>query len=260
WFRCDGNEDLRGDSAAGDLRSEQYRQIDSEFVYLKLPRFNQGDVDRLDSLIRVNHSVIYHTRNLIIDLRGNPGGNAASSPKMIQLIYTNPIVYPPWQYRSSPEYIRSKEAVVADLKKNDPYHKLLSAESLLDRLRDHPGELVFAGDSMIRKADSVSRYPERVAFLIDRDAGSSSEFFTFEGKQSRKVTLFGQNTAGAMDYGEDQSFSLSCGKYLIFIPWGRNGWIERFHYRIDNIGFKPDVVIPSDCGDWIDFVRKYWAK
>jgi hypothetical protein len=63
-----------------------------------------------------------------------------------------------------------------------------------------------------------------------------------------------------MDYGEAQNINLSCGQYLLSIPWGRNGWIERFGFRIDNIGFIPDVRIPSTEPDWVQFVVDYWSN
>jgi hypothetical protein len=41
-------------------------------------------------------------------------------------------------------------------------------------------------------------------------------------------------------------------------PWGRNGWVKDF--RIDKVGFKPDVSIPEGEKDWVDFVQKYYAE
>ncbi|WP_214229578.1 S41 family peptidase [Pedobacter sp. B4-66] len=237
-----------------------FKVIDSESSYLKLGKFNQEDVAKLDSLIRANSSIIQKSRNLIIDLRGNPGGNGSSSEEMIRLIYTNPIIYPAWQYRSSAYMIAAKQAFVSELSKNDPYHMLKSQQQLLTNLTMNQGQLVSTGDSIVRTIDSIPHHPQRIAFLINRGSGSSAEFFTFEGKQSKKVMLFGEPTAGVMDYGEAQSINLSCGQYVISVPWGRNGWINRFGYRIDNVGFKPDVAIPASEQDWIGFVMKYWRK
>ncbi len=259
WYR-NNSPGVQAEVSDGNVESVQFKRLNKGFVYLKLGRFNEQDVSKFDSLVAANRSVIYQSRNLIIDLRGNPGGDAGSSQEMIQLIYTHPIIYPAWQYRSSPEFIESKRKYVAELEKKDPYKQLESQQLLLKRLLDHPGQLVSGGDSIVRTVDSIARYPERVAFLIDKGAGSSAEFFTFEGKQSKKVTLFGTSTKGVMDYGEAQSLNLSCGQYIIAVPWGRNGWIERFGFRIDNIGFKPDVPIPGDEQDWIQFVVKYWSK
>lgn len=51
-----------------------------------------------------------------------------------------------------------------------------------------------------------------------------------------------------MDYGSDQDFRICDGIYNLATPWGRNGWVKDF--RIDNVGFKPDVRIPEGEKDW----------
>jgi len=259
WYRKDSKGRLL-DTQNKNTEAVSFKVLDNQSVYLRLGRFNQNDVAKLDSLIRANRHAIQTSKNLIIDLRDNPGGNGSSSEEMIRLIYTNPILYPAWQYRSSEYIIAAKQAFISELAKNDPYHIKESQQKLLNNLAKHPGQLVSTGDSIIRTVDSTTHNLERIAFLIDRGSGSSSEFFTFEGKQSKKVMLFGQPTAGVMDYGEAQSINLSCGQYVISVPWGRNGWIEKFGYRIDHIGFKPDVVIPVSEKDWIGFVTSYWRK
>lgn len=259
WYRNDKDSNL-GDAKSESEEAVIFKALNKDFVYLKLGQFNQTQVDKLDSLLRANKAIIQNTKNLILDLRGNTGGNSSSSEEMIKLIYTNPIIYPAWKYRSSPDLIRAKKEVLNELSKNDPYKMLESQQRLLQRLVKHPGQLVSGGDSIVRTVDSIGRHPERVALLVDKRTGSSSEFFAFEGKQSKKVTLFGENTAGAMDYGEVQNINLSCGQYRVSIPWGRNGWIERFGFRIDNIGFIPDVPIPSTEPDWVQFVVDYWSK
>jgi Peptidase family S41 len=238
----------------------QYKKLSKDFVYLKLGHFYQREVNEFDSLIKANRTVIYSTKNLIIDLRGNPGGNTNASQEMIQLIYTNPIIYPAWQYKSAPGMITETKNDVAELTKEDPYHRLADQKNLLQELEKHPGELVSSGDSIVRTLDSVSKFPETVAFLIDKKSGSSSEFFIFEGKQSKKVTLFGTNSAGVMDYGDAHSVPLSCGEYQLYVAWGRNGWIKRFGFHMNNTGFKPDVQIPKKEEDWIQFVIKYRTK
>lgn len=259
WYRNYKGSQLE-DAKAESEEAVVFKVLNQDFVYLKLGKFNQIEVEKFDSLLRINKTIIRNTKNLILDLRGNPGGNSNSSEEMIKLIYTNPIIYPAWKYRSSPDLIRAKKEVLAELSKNDPYKRFESQQRLLQRLLKYPGKLVSGGDSIVRTVDTIGRQPERVALLVDKGSGSSAEFFAFEGKQSKKVTLFGENTAGAMDYGEVQNINLSCGQYLVSIPWGRNGWIERFGFRIDNIGFTPDVPIPSKEHDWVQFIVDYWSK
>ncbi|MBC8152388.1 MAG: hypothetical protein H7Z72_05710, partial [Bacteroidetes bacterium] len=95
--------------------SVELKPLNSEYVYVKLARFNQQEVDKLDSLLRANAKLLASTPNLIFDLRGNSGGNAGTSEEMIKVIYTNPVVYPAWDYRSSAERIK---AAAKDLEAN----------------------------------------------------------------------------------------------------------------------------------------------
>lgn len=239
----------------------EFRPLNANYLYIKLAVFNQTEVDRLDSLLRANTSLLARTSHVIIDLRGNGGGNASTSDEMIKLIYTNPVIYPSWDYRSSPEIIKAKEKVHVDYEKDTITNAFFYQRSkqLLRGLRTNPSKLVRDGDDLVRTASvDTSQYPKHIAFLIDKGCASSTEFFVFEGKQSKKVTLFGQNTMGVMDYGEDQDFGLCDGLFSLAIPWGRNGWVRQ--YRIDTVGFAPDVRIPPNETDWIQFVQRYYQN
>lgn len=261
WYRNDEAGPLQKVKAESEEKVF-FKVLKKDFVYLKLGAFNQIQVDKLDSLIVANKAIIRTTKNLIIDLRGNGGGNSGSSHEMLKLIYTNPVVYPPFKYRSSEDLIVEVKGEIAALSANDPNKLLASKRLYLQKIMENPGQLVSTGDSMVRRVDTIERYPERVALLVDKGSASSSEYFTFEGKQSKKVTIFGTNTSGGMDYGNAHNHQLTCSRYRIQIqvPWSRNGWIDRFGFRIDNIGFAPDVRIPSAETDWLQFVVNYWSK
>ncbi|MBD2754934.1 S41 family peptidase [Spirosoma validum] len=239
----------------------EVKPLNADYVYVKLAVFNQREVDKLDSLLRANASLIAKTPNLIFDVRGNGGGNASTSEEMVKLIYTNPIIYPAWDYRSSPERIRATEKELKAYQKDTITNAFFyqRAKQLLRQMQAKPGELVREGDDLTRTSDAdPAANPKRVALLTNKGCGSSTEYFVFEGKQSKKVTLFGTNTYGVMDYGSDQNFDLCDGTFNLATPWGRNGWVRQ--YRIDNVGFAPDVPIPSTEKDWVGFVQNYYQK
>ncbi|WP_254561090.1 S41 family peptidase [Dyadobacter diqingensis] len=235
-----------------------FKQLDKDFIYLKLAAFDQREVGKLDSMLLANKELLAKTPYLIFDLRGNGGGNTSTSDEMAKLIYTNPIIYPVWDYRSSDEHIRSMERYVKSMKDTTAsYYQ--RARKLLGKLKSNPGQMVNTGEDFTRSFDiDPKSYPQHIAFLMDKRSGSSTEFYIFEGKQSKKVTLFGTNSYGVMDYGSDQNFDLCDGIFNLATPWGRNGWVKDF--RIDNIGFKPDVRIPANEKDWVAFVQRYYLK
>ncbi len=72
-----------------------------------------------------------------------------------------------------------------------------------------------------------------------------------------RVTTFGENTMGAIDYLNtfqitfpSQKYVMSLATFKRYIPPGQN--------PIDPTGIKPDVEIPAQHQDWIEFVRKYY--
>jgi hypothetical protein len=235
-----------------------FRQLNQDYIYLRLAAFDQREVDKLDSLLIANKALLAKTPYVIIDLRGNGGGNTSTSDEMIRLIYTNTLTYPSWEFRSSPEYIASLEKDLKSQKDTTDVFYIRNKQQL-KALKENPGKLVSAGEDFTRSSDAnPTANPQHVAFLIDKGCGSATEFFIFEGKQSKKVTLFGANSHGVMDYGNQQSFELCDGTFNLAVPWGRNGWVRDF--RIDNVGFAPDVRIPENETDWIAFVQRYYAQ
>ncbi len=252
----------QGATASQDnaVRTElvQFKQLNDSFLYLKLGVFNQREVNQVDSILIANKALLAKTPYLIIDLRGNGGGNTGTSDEMAKLIYTNPIVYPSWDYRSSREHIASKEKELKSQKDTtNLYHA--RAQRLLKAMKENPGKLVTDGEDLQRTYDiDPKAYPQHIAFLIDKGCGSATEFFIYEGKQSKKVTTFGANSHGVMDYGLDQDLDLCDGTFSLAVPWGRNGWVREF--RIDNVGFAPDVRIPASEKDWTVFVQRYYAE
>jgi hypothetical protein len=259
WYRS-GTVSRNEANADIDPMRVEFKQINPDFIYLKLGSFMQRHVNKLDSLVKTNYSAISQTKHLIIDLRGNSGGDGHTSNELFQLIYTDPVIYPSSQIKSSPEMIQSVQQGISWMEKNDSSSiYIASRKRLLEKLKENPGELVSTGDSTIRRMNSVYRYPEKVAVLMDKGSASAAEYFIFETLQSKKVTRFGGNSAGAMDYGNVHELKLSCEEFTVMAATSRNGWIDRFGLRIDNIGFRPDVHIPEKA-DWIVFVVKYWNK
>ncbi len=236
----------------------EFKQINNEFLYAKLPIFNIKEVETLDSLLMANKELITKTPYLIFDFRGNGGGDASATDEMVKLIYTNPIVYPEWQYRFSKEYISLMESWI-EAEKDTTNFKYFPSKTLLEEMKKNPGQFAgYTGDYKITHEIDIDKKTKKVAFLIDKECGSSTEFFVYTGKQSKKVTLFGTNTQGVMDYGDVQNFVICKNKFYVGIATAKNGWTKDFH--IDNIGFEPDVRITPEDGDWVEFVMKYYKE
>ncbi|WP_266368115.1 S41 family peptidase [Tellurirhabdus rosea] len=217
------------------------RPVNDDFVYLRLSAFNQSEVDELDGLIKANADLINRTPNLILDLRGNGGGDASPSFTMMELLYDQPMPIPTDSYRASAEMMAQAQT----------YDTVLA-----NRLKTNPGGLVPYSPFPLLTLDKISISPKRVAILMDKGCASSTEFLLYLTRYSRKTTLFGTNSMGVMDYGQQKDFRLNCPDFTLSIPVTRSGWVDT--EPIDNVGFKPHVRIPAGTKDWVPFVVNHW--
>ncbi|MCK8495041.1 MULTISPECIES: S41 family peptidase [Spirosoma] len=250
------------ETAQRPLESVVVKQLNPEAVYVRLPHFTSSQMAILDSLLKTHRAMIGRTPSLIFDMRGNGGGDSGAwaSEEFMQLFYTQPIPIARALNRASDEWIDKQAAYVERLrkqKKADDSELKMNIE-FLDSLKAHRGEFVPDKTEYVIRYDSVRTFPKRIAVLMDKGCGSASEFFLSMAKYSQKITRFGTYTGGFMDYGNANPFSLTCDDYYMYLPVTRMPWVDTD--PIDNIGYKPDVPIPSTEKDWINFVLNHWTN
>ncbi len=98
-----------------------------------------------------------------------------------------------------------------------------------------------------------------MALLINYACQSAAEMMILECKQSKKVTLFGEHTMGAVDGLSYFPIGLPSGKYKLLMATGRR-IIPPGGGPIDGVGIYPDVSINDNVADWIAFVKAYYEK
>jgi hypothetical protein len=119
-------------------------------------------------------------------------------------------------------------------------------------------------DSCDTTLPEVFPLPSRVAILMDSECASTTEQFLLLARQSKKVTLFGQHSAGVLDYANVRLFTLPSGNCFLAIPTTRSRRLPK--EPIDNIGIAPDVHIrnlssPQTSGDpAVEFVQNYLKR
>jgi C-terminal processing protease CtpA/Prc len=107
--------------------------------------------------------------------------------------------------------------------------------------------------------DAVTKQPEKVAVIIDGFCGSSTEYFISLIHQSKKVTTYGSNTIGMMDYeGMSNPTALPYNKFMLTIPIAKSSWTDT--KPIDQTGFAPDVLIKLPENRWPDFIANDLPK
>ena len=93
---------------------------------------------------------------------------------------------------------------------------------------------------------------------MDRRCASAAEEFILLARQSRKVTLFGSNFAGCLDYSNLREIELSSGDYFLRLPVSRS---RRLPDRpVDLAGIEPDVRIPDSESDPLGFAHEHLIR
>ncbi len=215
---------------------------DSTF-YLRITSFAD---DKAEVSTRKHWSEITSMPNLIIDIRGNGGGQDNFYQVLADLIYTNAYESKGVEWYATENNIKMYENAIKNGKIKNGEEGIRSINALLNEMRKNIGGFVIhpmMGQDEIVKRDTVFPFPKKVGIIIDEDVASSAEQFLLDAKESSKVLLFGNcNTAGVLDYSNAITEKLPSNKYELTFPMTRSRRLP--NHAIDNIGISPDVYIP----------------
>lgn len=232
--------------------SPSFNVLDKETNLLVIPSFAIRYKKSVDSILEQNKVLLEKSKHLIIDIRNNPGGFARTFENILPYIYTNPI------YSSGYSILATADNIKDGYENDEPdlpeaYKKEVIEE--VKKLKEHVGELypIYPADTL--KFNQVLKNPKRVSILMNRNNKSASELFILKARQSKKVTLFGENSAGAVDYVEAVSAQMPCKFYSVLYPAVRSDSVDK--QPLDNIGIAPKVAIPVNIKDWVEYVRTY---
>lgn len=235
--------------AAPDKLSEEtsITILENDALLFRLPSFEWSEKKKIDSLITNYKSTISDKPYWIIDLRGNAGGTDYAYNSLLPYIYTNPITVKPDEYWASDGNINILKENLSDTNLAEGNKQFLS--SIIKLMENNKGRFVNPSgkDFFLTTLDSIYTYPKKIAILIDRNSESSAETFLLNAKQSKKVILFGENSAGVLDYSNTQYFDLPQPEFKLVAAISRSKRLPL--YPIDNIGIAPDVKIPNETPD-----------
>lgn len=236
-----------------------FRKINPDVACLKIPSFWNND-NSIRQLVASNDSIIRNTQYLIVDLTGNGGGNTGWI-YFLPYFMTNPILQKPSYLRVTPDNVKLKLPDLEPFIKNpipDEYKKYFP-EDILNAYKKTYEELPTTKEKFYPipgvtfPLDSITQYPEKIALVVDNFCGSSTEYFFYLSKQSKKTTSYGTNTIGMMDYeGMSIPTALPYDKFILAIPIAKSNWTNT--KPIDQTGFKPDIQINLPQNRWTEFI------
>jgi C-terminal processing protease CtpA/Prc len=115
--------------------------------------------------------------------------------------------------------------------------------------------LLFAKKYFINNLpDTVHKFPENVAILVNKSCASSTEQFLLAAKQSSKVKIFGTLTSGFLDFSNLNMVDSPCGNFKLYYAMSKGVDLE--DYPIDNTGIQPDYYLDDEIPEyqWMDYV------
>lgn len=225
--------------------------LDKNTLYLRIHSFKIEEKAYLDRLLQENDSKIRSTSNLIIDIRNGTGGSDFTHSELLTYYYTQPIRIPNQSFYATELSVKTYEQYATEYKDNPELAEYYRGRANV--LREYVGRYEDVPFASVINRYKVSAYPERVAIIFNRRNASADEGFLYAARQSYKVKLFGEPTAGAFNVSNVATVDSPDGKYTLWIAQSVSKVFP--DYMIDDIGIQPDFYIDKEIEDWIEYTR-----
>lgn len=249
---------FRNTDLTADHQSQvSFKQIDSNTAYMRIKSFSVSKYRLIDSIVKANEFVIRTLPYLIIDIRDNGGGGDISYKTLRPLLYTGPIHTIGSDFLVTETNLENfeREIKMANLPhaEEEMYIDKLQL-ARVSRQRYYP----FVNDTT-ETLDTQWSFPKKVGIIINEWVASAAEQFLLEAKQSTKVSIYGTNTRGVLDYSNMVSKPFPCLSGVLGYPTTRSRRIE-IGQGIDRSGIKPDIEIDLNAKGWLQKVLLELSK
>lgn len=241
-----------------------FRVLDTTTTLITIPSalINQ---QVLDSILMSNREQILSSRNFIIDLRSNQGGNYIWSG--IGRIANTQEYAPAANANNKEPYLMLASADNAAY--FAPYKNFVGDDSvgiryyteLHERIRNNIGTIIpfgFYSPGPDTARREVFPNPARIAVIIDKGVASAAEAIVQNLRsQSSKVKLYGENTFGMIDYVNVNTIHFG-GKNNTRYYFGYPTFFSPsvLTHPINPMGIPPDVYVPNEERDWVMWVKE----
>lgn len=242
-----------------ELEGFYFKKLSAKTTFLKLPSFDHPYLKQIDQLIEDNRALLEKSDNLIIDLRGNPGGSTDGYQKLLPYISDRSIYHTCAEFFASETFLKSLEDYKKKLGKDDSSE---TVDNQIKKVKENLGHYFNhdekGGLNRVQKIEVAAKSPKRIVILANKRTGSSAEYLLFVAKQSSKVKIMGIPSYGALDYGNAIMTDFGCWEYQLLLPTYKAMRLP--DYPIDNIGIQPDIYLDQSVEDWVKFAVDYLEK
>lgn len=240
-------------TTGGDPLTPQFRVLGDDMFYLSLPSFMPRFREPLNDILATHGEALAEAKGLVIDLRGNSGGDAIYFG-LAEYLLTGPIV------------VSEANAVLAsdwNIEYFERFREQLGdrgayLDPVLKRMRDNRGEIVPYLEERVEGPQNLKTGPKQIVVLQDRGVGSAAEAFLLHFGQSDKVVTMGEASRGNIDYQQVSMRTLGCGANEILF-----GYPLYMRSRdlpqdsLDDRGIAPDVRLSPVHGDWVRYAERW---
>lgn len=241
-----------------DITQPSLRFLDDETTLFTIPSFS-SDPKYLEELLTKNAGAIVSRSKLIIDVRGNRGGNAVYFGFIPVYATQGLSSHGPGEVLAS----NDTKSYFEGLAKGNPG----VYQPVVDRINKNMGEIVLGPDFPDRPLQAYPSKVEHVAILTDEACMSACESFILHSKaMSDKVKVYGNNTAGVIDYTGVMSVKLESSEnqniYFGFptSSLSKGHFTDEYPNGYNKTGIRPDVAIPDAVEDKILHVMEMMDK
>lgn len=228
-----------------------------KILYISITDFPDSESDVWTGFITSVSALKKNADAIIIDLRGNSGGDDAKGMELAQLLFGHPFEHPIIkQYRSqTPETLalavtKIKVGMInkKKLKVQIPPYLLKEFEDSQEQYKlalsgQLPQEYIRTGKGGGKRSDPITGFKKPIYILMDRVCASSCEFTIAAFEWNEYVKRVGENTNGTFHFSNSGMVILPNSKFKVNIP---TQYSEYYDQRfIERIGFTPDVKVSA---------------
>jgi hypothetical protein len=243
-------------STYSPISTPTIKKLTEEIIEVKIPALYPDYTSQIDSLLNVYDSEMKKAKTLIIDLRGNGGGGVLPTLALIKYIKTGPIHYINSFSIASDTLIENAKRSCFPREKDHLDYYNNYCNKFLANLMNNRGKMIFDSSELYENPEPPLANPKNVAIIIDNATASAAELFVLAAQQSKKVKVFGENSAGGVDFGGVVPYFLSDSKYALYLTTEMAEYIKTTRY--DGKGITPDVPLSGKQGNWIREVMKFY--
>jgi C-terminal processing protease CtpA/Prc len=208
--------------------------------------------NKIDSLLAKNRTEIGSRKNLIIDIRNNGGGGFDAFQSVLPYVLDTNLTETPyygsvWVSKDNYDYYDSTKYEYAETKQDS-----INEREYVEYLKEYVSRFTPIENKM-DTLELAKNAPLNIAIVFNRNTASTAEGFILQASQSKKVKTFGENSAGAVSYGDWMPVQLT--DLHIWVAITTKKMIFKNNKDFESIGISPDIdLMYANENEWLKII------